>query len=179
MDESISLKYFQQVTSVLISQYVEGTAILQSLQHFYNLLPKNSINTIKQKNMKWLIITILLAIQCTTFAQEDNKFEFITEKETYKTGEVITAELKSKKPFALATDGDCSSSVLPTYYIKQIDDKWPVPEGVKQMCCGLPCTMNTLKKMNPQITIESKGKYKMVVYTCSGVAVSNAFEVSE
>ncbi|MGK0389839.1 MAG: hypothetical protein ACI94Y_002584 [Maribacter sp.] len=127
--------------------------------------------------MKYIIITILLALQITTYAQENKEFKFQTEKETYKIGELVTSTLKSKKSFGLSTTGDCNAGLLPPSFIKQIDGKWNEPEAVMQMCCGLPCTMNIIKKMNPQVTVTVVGTYKMIVHTCSGIVVSNAFEV--
>lgn len=129
--------------------------------------------------MKWIIITLLLSLQITAFAQEEDNYTFLTEKQTYKVGETITAKLTSKKSFTLATDGDCSSSALAPSFIKKINGKWQESYAMRQMCCGLPCTMNPINEMNPQITLEITGTFKMIIYTCSGTVMSNAFTVEE
>lgn len=87
--------------------------------------------------------------------------------------------MKSEIPFTLKTTGDCNGSVLPPSFIKQVDGKWQELYGVRQLCCGLPCTMDAIHEMQSQIKIEIAGVYKMIVHTCGETVSSNTFEVIE
>ncbi|MGB1218018.1 MAG: hypothetical protein ACPG5P_09085 [Saprospiraceae bacterium] len=127
--------------------------------------------------MKWILFFIAF-IFLTPFQEKEN-ISITPDKKIYNQGEIITLKVKSKKRFRLATDGDCSSSVLPPTYIREINGKFPPAFQGPQMCCGLPCSINSMKKIEYTMsdTLEI-GRWKMLLTTCEfGLVESEIFEI--
>lgn len=130
--------------------------------------------------MKGLIIISLLI--ATLFPQQENKIKITPDKKVYTQGEIITFKVKATKRFQLATDGDCSSSILPPHYIKEKDGVFKSDRAFIQKCCGLPCAGSFKNYEFTRIDTLSPGRWKVLLYTCdytSGPAESEVFEVVE
>lgn len=120
-----------------------------------------------------------LLFQTGLFAQiEKVKIKVKTDKEVYSILEVVNVTTKSRSKFSLMTDGDCSSSIIYPVLIKEKDGVFPEPESMAQMCCGLPYSQ-PMKKFESQYKIEEEGRYKVIVYTSSGMIHSNVFVVEK
>jgi len=81
----------------------------------------------------------------------------------------------------LSTNGDCSSSVLPPLFTKEVDGVFPPVFAGVQLCCGLPCSVNSYKnyEFTSSLTI---GRWKVALFTCdhtAGMVESEIFEVIE
>lgn len=131
--------------------------------------------------MKFQLICtlILLLFQIGLFSQvENSEIKVVTNKETYAVNEEILVMTESKFSFSLMTNGDCNSSIIYPRLIKEIEGKFPELEAMRQMCCGLPYTQ-PMNRYESEFQIKDIGRYKVVVYTSSGMMFSNIFEVKE
>lgn len=127
----------------------------------------------------FLILSLMLT---SLFLKEENKITITPDKQVYKQGEIIKFKVKAKKKFQLATNGDCSSSVLPPSYVMEIDGRFPYPSGIGQLCCGLPCAGSFKKYEFSQRDTLAIGRWKVMLLTCdrsAGMVESSVFEVIE
>lgn len=126
-----------------------------------------------------LIVSLLLV---SLFPEKGNKITITPDKKVYTQGEIIKFKVKAKKRFQLATDGRCSSGILPPTYIKERNGTFTDDYGMAQMCCGLPCAGSFKKYEFARMDTLEVGRWKVVLYTCdlsAGSVESEVFEVVE
>ncbi len=120
--------------------------------------------------MLFFIYIVWLSVFCSI--EPDVRFH--TDTKQYEIGDTIVLELRSDESFAFMTDGDCSSSVLPPYWLKKENGIFPMVEMGPQMCCGLPYSP-PMKKWDSWLVAEEKGVFKIALFLDVGVVYTNEF----
>lgn len=128
------------------------------------------------------VLFFLSLVFTSLFFQTETKITITPDKKVYTQGEIITFKVKSNKRFQLATDGSCSSSILPPRFVMERNGKFPLPEAMVQMCCGLPCAGPYKNYEFTNIEPLAIGRWKVMLFTCdfkAGTVESEVFEVVE